>query len=203
MPRSSNTVWALNDVAGQQELRQRGPSAMLTLSPQLKDGFVTFEQDFQAANLPEGKYIKPLLPLLSGTNWDNLVLRTTYKNLYLPFGLGKFEHQARQNLCIFNISTAFTKTASECNLTIRTVSRLLSKELNAKCKRVAILKKLPDMVMKTYDYLDILNKRILIQPRALAFQSKVLSHNLQKELYTIRNSNLLRREAEVTHLQPH
>ena len=60
MPRSFTTVWALNDVAGQQELRPRGPSAMLPLSPQLKDAFNKFEQDFQAANLPECKFIKPL-----------------------------------------------------------------------------------------------------------------------------------------------
>ena len=46
MSRSSTTVWALNDVACQQELRQRGPSVMLPLSPQLKDAFVKFEQDF-------------------------------------------------------------------------------------------------------------------------------------------------------------
>ena len=32
---------------------------MLPLSPPLKDAFDKFEQDFQAANLPEGKYIKP------------------------------------------------------------------------------------------------------------------------------------------------
>ena len=38
---------------------------MLPLSPQLKDAFDKFEQDFQTANLPEGKYIKP-------PAWDNL-----------------------------------------------------------------------------------------------------------------------------------
>ena len=53
-------IWPLNDVADQQELRPRGPSSMLSLIPQLKDVFDKFEQDFQAANLPEGKYIKPL-----------------------------------------------------------------------------------------------------------------------------------------------
>ena len=53
---------------------------MLPLSPQLKDAFDKLKQDFQAAHLPEGKYIKHLLPLLSGTNWGNLVLRTKYKN---------------------------------------------------------------------------------------------------------------------------
>ena len=33
MPCSSTTVWALNDVAGQQELGPKGPSAILPLSP--------------------------------------------------------------------------------------------------------------------------------------------------------------------------
>ena len=33
MPWSSTTVWVLNDVAGQQELGPKGPSAMLPLSP--------------------------------------------------------------------------------------------------------------------------------------------------------------------------
>ena len=59
MPRSSTTVWVLNDVAGQQELRPGGSSVLFPLGPQLKDAFVKFEQDFQAANLPEGKFIKP------------------------------------------------------------------------------------------------------------------------------------------------
>ena len=58
MPRSSTTVSALNDVTGYQELKPRGPSAMLLFSPQLKDAFVQFEHNFQATNLPEGKYIK-------------------------------------------------------------------------------------------------------------------------------------------------
>ena len=36
MPRSSTSVLGLDDVKGQQELRPRGPSAMLPLSPYLK-----------------------------------------------------------------------------------------------------------------------------------------------------------------------
>ena len=58
MSRSSTTILALDDEKGQQELRPRGPSAILPLSPYLKDAFEKFEQDFQAANLPEDKYIK-------------------------------------------------------------------------------------------------------------------------------------------------
>ena len=59
LPRSSTTVLGLDDKKGQQELRPRGPSAMLPLNPILKDAFEKFEQDFLASNLPEGKYIKP------------------------------------------------------------------------------------------------------------------------------------------------
>ena len=59
LPRSSTTVLGLDDEKGQQELRPRGPSAMLPLNSILKDAFEKFEQDFLASNLPEGKYIKP------------------------------------------------------------------------------------------------------------------------------------------------
>ena len=54
MPRSSTTVLDLNDKKGQQDLRPRGPSAMLPLTLHLKDVFEKFEQDLQASHLPEG-----------------------------------------------------------------------------------------------------------------------------------------------------
>ena len=59
MPRSSTSVLGLDDKKGQQELRPRGPSSMLPLSSHIKDAFDKFEHDFQASNLPEGKYFKP------------------------------------------------------------------------------------------------------------------------------------------------
>ena len=68
MPRSSTTVWTLNEVAGQQELKPRIPSALPHLSTILKEAFDKFEQDFQAANLQESKYINALLPLQSIVN---------------------------------------------------------------------------------------------------------------------------------------
>ena len=61
MPRSSTSVMGLDDEKGHQELRPRGPSSMLPLSSVIQDAFDKFEHDFQAANLPEGKYIKPPL----------------------------------------------------------------------------------------------------------------------------------------------
>ena len=53
------------------------------------------------------------------------------------------------------------------------------------------------------DYFDLMEKRILIQQRALACLSKSVAHILQRELYTMGNTGLLRREAEMTVLHPH
>ena len=58
LPRSSTAVMGLDDEKGRQELRPRGPSSMLPLNSIIKDVFDKFDQDFQAANLPEGKYIR-------------------------------------------------------------------------------------------------------------------------------------------------
>ena len=53
------------------------------------------------------------------------------------------------------------------------------------------------------DYSEVLNKTILIQQRALACLSKSLAHILQRELYTMGNTGLLRRKAEMTIFQSH
>ena len=58
LPRSSTAVMSLDDEKGSQELRPSGPSSMLPLNTIIKDAFDKFDQDFQAANLSEGKYIK-------------------------------------------------------------------------------------------------------------------------------------------------
>ena len=54
MPGPSTSVMGLDDEKSHRELSQRGP---LLCSP--SDPFDKFEQDFQATNLPEGKYIQP------------------------------------------------------------------------------------------------------------------------------------------------
>ena len=106
LPRSSTTVLGLDDEKGQQELRPRGPSAMLPLNSILKDTFEKFEQDFLAANLPIGK-----VPL------------QVFKEL---------EHQARQNLSTINCTATFAETASSCN----TVMEKCQHSINATFKRV-------------------------------------------------------------------
>ena len=120
MPRSATTIWALDDEKSQQELRPRGPSAMLPLSPYLKDAFEKLiEQYFQAAYLAEGKYIKPQA---YSSNWYKVVqpcfedklqeLNIDYAKICISPRFSKvplhvvkdFEHQARQNLCTVNFA---------------------------------------------------------------------------------------------------
>ena len=142
MPRSSTSVMGLDDEKGCQELRPRGPSSMLPLSSVIKDAFDKFEHDFQAANLPEGKYIKPPP---STAEWykvgqpcyeDKMQELNTYfakicispKPSGAPMGkvplpvIKELEHQARQNISTLNFTAAFAKTSSSCNATLRSVN---------------------------------------------------------------------------------
>ena len=81
MPRSSTPVLGLDDEKGQQELRPRGSSAMLPLSPFIKEAFEKFEEDFLASKLPEGKYLKPPASTVNTIRWDSLALKTNFKSL--------------------------------------------------------------------------------------------------------------------------
>ena len=77
MPKSSTSVMGLDDEKGRQELTPRRPSSMLPLGSVIKDAFDKFEHDFPAANLPQGKYIKPPP---STTKWDSFVMRRKYRS---------------------------------------------------------------------------------------------------------------------------
>ena len=223
MPRSSTTVIGLDDEKGQQELRPRGPSAMFPLSPYLKDAFEKFKQDFLAYNLPEGKYIKP--PASTAKYYktgqpcfeDKLQeFNTVFAKICIsskPSGtpmrnvplqvLKELEHPARENLSTINFTATFAKAASFCNSTVKKCQH----SLKATFKRVKTQIQKgsnPERAARHgYEYFDIMNKRILIQQRALACLSKSLAHIIQRELYTMGNTGLLRREAEMTLLQPH
>ena len=138
MPRSSTSVLGLDEKQGQQELRPRGPSAVLPLSSHIKDAFDKFELDFLASNLPEGKYIKP--PPSTSKSYkvgqpcfeDKIQeLNTDFSKICIspkPSGasmgkvplpvLKELEHQVRQNLSTINLTAAFNKTASSCNTTL-------------------------------------------------------------------------------------
>ena len=54
----------------------------------------------------------------------------------------------------------------------------------------------------TRDYMDIWDKRIQIQQRALACQSKAITHMLCRNLHVMVCAGLMRRDAEMTNLHP-
>ena len=200
---------------------------MLPLNPILKDAFEKFEQDFWASNLPEGKYIKPPASTakyykvgqpcfedkLQELNTDVTKICISPKPSGAPMGkvplqvLKELEHQARQNLSTINFTASFAKTASACN----TVMEKCQHSIKATFKRVKSKNQKgadPERAARrsyehACDYFEIMDKRILIQQRALACLSKSVAHILQRELYTIGNTGLLRHEAEMTLLQPH
>ena len=200
---------------------------MLPLNPILKDAFEKFEQDFLASNLPEGNYIKP--PASTAKYYkvgqpcfeDKLQeLNTDFAKICIspnpsgaPVGkvplqvLKELEHQARQILSTINFTATFVGTASS----YKTVMEKCQHSIKATFKRVeSQIQKGTDPERavrhgydKACDYFEIMNKQILIQQRALACLSKSVAHILQRELYTMGNTGLLRREAEITLLQPH
>ena len=123
-----------------------------------------------------------------------------------PQLLKEFEHQARQSLCTVNFAATFAKAASVCNPTMEKCQDSIestAKKVKSQFQKGANPEKAARHGYETAcDYLDVLNKRILIQQRFLACLSKALANILKRELYTMGNSNL-RRKAEMTHLQPH
>ena len=227
MPRSSTSVMGLDDEKGRQELRPRGPSSMLPFSSVIKDAFDKFEHDFKATNLPEGKYIKPppattkwykvgqpcYEEKMQELNTDFSKIGITRKPSGAPMGkvplpiLKELEHQARQNISTVNYTAAFAKTSSSCNVTLEKYQHSL-KSTFKKVKSQIQKGPNPEKAAKRgyqedCEYLDLWNKTILIQHRALTCLSKSLTHILQRELYSMGNTGLLRREAEMTLLHPH
>ena len=185
MPRSSTLVLGLDDEKGRQELRPRGPSSVLPLSSVIKDAFDKFQHDFKVAKIC-------ITPKPSGAPVAKVPLLV----------LKELEHQARQNISTLNFTAAFAKTSSSCNASLEkcqhsiksTVKKIKSQiqkganpEKAAKCRYEEVA-----------EYMDFWNKTVLIQHRALTCLSKSLAHILQRELYSMAITGLLRREAEMT-----
>ena len=162
MPRSSTTVLALDDEKNKQELRPRGPSSMLPLSPYLKDAFEKFKQDFQVSNLPEGKYIKPPA---STAKWYKVGLRCFEDKMqelnsdFAKILWARFPYKFLNNLNtkLGRISAPSTLRLPLLRLLLsvtppwrssKTVSSPLLRMLKAKFKRVPILKKQPGVAMR-------------------------------------------------------
>ena len=200
---------------------------MLPLNSVIKDAFNKFDQDFQAANLPEGKYIKPppstakwykvgqpcFEDKIQELNTDFAKICISPKPSGAPMGkvpmpiLKELEHQARQNISTLNFATTFAKTSSSCNATLERCQHSLkatSKKVKSQIRKGADPEKAAKRgYEEACEYLDLWNKTVLIQHRALTCLSKSLAHILQRELYSMGNLGLLRHEAEMTLLQPH
>ena len=199
---------------------------MLSLNSIIKDAFDKFDQDFQAANLPKGKYIKGPTTAkwykkgqpcyedkIQELNTDFAKICISPKPSGAPMGkvplpiLKVLEHQARQNISTLNFTTTFAKTSFSCNSTLEKCQHSLKstfKKVKSQIRKGAN----PEKAAKhgyedACEYLDLWNKTHLIQHRALTCLSKSLAHILQRELYSMGNTGLLRREAEMTLLQPH
>ena len=162
LPRSSTAVMGLDDEKGRQELRPRGPSSMLPLNSTIKEAFDKFDQDFQAANLPEGKYMnappstakwyKVGQPCyedkIQDLNTDFAKICISPKPSGAPMGkvplpiLKELEHQARQNISTLNFTTTFGKTSSSCNSTLEKCQHSLKSTFKkVKLEKVPILKR--------------------------------------------------------------
>ena len=185
---------------------------MLPLNAIIKDAFDKFDQDFQAANLPEGKYIKAPP---STAKWYKVgqpcyeakfqELNTDFAKICIspkPSGapMGKVP------LPVLNFASTFAKTSSSCNSTLEKCQHSL-KSTFKKVKSQIRKGSDPEKAAKrgyeeACEYLDLCNKTLLIQHRALTCLSKSLAHILQRELYSMGNTGLLRHEAEMTLLQP-
>ena len=155
LPRSSTAVMGLDDEKGRQELRPRGPSSMLALNSVIKDAFDKFHQDFQAANLPEGKYIKPLPSTakwykvgqpcyedkIQELNTDFAKICISPKPSGAPMGhfplpiLKELELQARQNISTLNFAITFVKTSSSCNSTLEHSLKATFKKVKSQIRR--------------------------------------------------------------------
>ena len=119
--------------------------------------------------------------------------------------LKELEHQAIQNISTLNFATTFAKTSS-CNSTVEKSQHSLKSTFKKVKSQIKIGANPEKAAKRGYEeaceYLDLWNKTILIQHRALTCLSKSLAHILQRELYSMGNTGLLRREAEMTLLQP-
>ena len=222
MPRSSTSVLGLDDEKGRQELRPRGPSSILPLSSVIKDAFDKFQHDFKAANLSEGKYVRPPP---STSKWYKVgqptfqdkiqELNTDFAKICItprPSGppvarvplpvLKELELQARQNISTLNFTAAFAKTSSSCNASLEKCQHSIKstvKKIKSQIQKGANPEKAAKRgYEEVADYLDFWNKTVLVQHRALTCLSKSLAHILQRELYSMANTGLLRREAEMT-----
>ena len=120
--------------------------------------------------------------------------------------LKELEHQARQNISTLIFTAAFAKTSSSCNASLEKCQHSIKstfKKIKSQIQKGANPEKAAERgYEEVAEYMDFWNKTVLVQHRALTCLSKSLAHILQRELYSMVNTGLLRCEAEITLLHP-
>ena len=208
MPRSSTSVLGLDDEKGRQELRPRGPSSILPLSSVIKDTFDKYVKPPPSTS----KWYKVGQPTfqdkIQELNTDFAKICITPRPPGAPVAkvslpvLKELEQQARQNISTLNFTAAFAKTSSSCNASLEKCQHSIKstvKKIKSQIQKGANPEKAAKRgYEEVAEYMDFWNKTVLVQHRALTCLSKSLAHILQRELYSMANTSLLRREAEMT-----
>ena len=118
----------------------------------------------------------------------------------------ELEHQARQNICTLNFSAVFDHTISECSSVMDhcrdSIKSTLKKAKHQILKGADPVRVIKNTYDKARDYMDIWDKRIQIPQRALACQSKAMTHMLRRDLHVMVCAGLMRRDAEMINLHP-
>ena len=142
------------------------------------------------------------------TSWDNLVLKTNPLGLLWAMFPYKFFKNLHTKLGRISLPSILQLLSHRLLLivtllwrNVSTVLRLPLKGLKARFRRDKRAARRG--YENACDCFEIMKKRILIQQSALACLSKSVAHILQRELYNMGNTGLLRRKAEMTLLQPH
>ena len=191
LPRSSTAVMGLDDEKGRQELRPRGPSFMLPSIQSSRMPLISLIRTSRQQIYLRGKYIKPPP---STAKWYKVgqpcfedkiqELKTDFAKICIspkppgaPMGkvpmpiLKELEHQARQNISTLNFATTFAKTSSSCNATLERCQHSLkatSKKVKSQIRKGADPEKAAKRgYEEACEYLDLWNKTVLIQHRAL------------------------------------
>ena len=200
----SNLVVGLNEEQEKQEARPKGPSTFLPSNPALKEELTKWEQDFQNLNLIKGKF--PKAPQATGKYYKMVdpcfeermqELNRKFGNICIsprpqvapgvraPLHVAKeLKHQARQNICTLNFSAVFNHTISGCSSVMDRCLDSIKSTLK-KAKHQILERVIKNTYDKATDYMDVWDKRIQIQQRALACQSKAMTHMLGRDLHVM------------------
>ena len=157
---------------------------MLPLSPYLKDTLEKLEQDFLASNLPEGKYIKTP----ASAKWYK-VRQPCFEDKLQEF------NSVFAKICI-------SPDPFGQNLMGKVPLQVLQ-ELEHQARQNLSTIKYASPFAKTASTCNTTMEKCQDSLKSLVCLSKSLAHILQRGLYTIGNTGLLRCEAEMTLLQPH